>query len=420
MYTWKVDSYFEKKLLIWADKFSYVTFLNPNGWQNSYPQGAFPKMLAVANEALQQSFLAENLPQHSWLFGYLGYDLKNQIEQLESNNPNPQEQPESVCFQPLHLFIWQDENNILIESPLPSEKLWQDIHSNEAYLMKNQKIKISERTDFELYKKNVESIKTYIKEGDVYELNYCIEFYAENISIEPIFTYLALNERTKMPFSSFLKAQEHYVLCASPERFLKKSGKKVVSQPIKGTIRRGKTFEEDENLKYILKNSPKEIAENMMIVDLVRNDLARSAEIGSVQVSELFGIYSFEKLHQMISTVEATISSDTSPQKVIHHAFPMGSMTGAPKIRAMQLIEQHENSKRGIYSGAIGFFSPTGDFDFNVVIRSIFYNAYKNYLSFWVGSAITYDADASQEYQECLLKASAIRDILENPQNIFL
>jgi para-aminobenzoate synthetase component 1 len=154
------------------------------------------------------------------------------------------------------------------------------------------------------------------------------------------------------------------------------------------------------------------MAENLMIVDLVRNDLAKSSKPGSVKVEELFGIYSFKQLHQMISTVSSIKRENVDPVEVIKNAFPMGSMTGAPKIRAMELIEKYETTKRGVYSGASGYFTPEMDFDFNVLIRSIFYNDTANKLSFQVGSAITYDADPEYEYKECLLKAKAIFEIL--------
>jgi para-aminobenzoate synthetase component 1 len=215
-----------------------------------------------------------------------------------------------------------------------------------------------------------------------------------------------------MPFASLFKLHEKYVLCASPERFLKKEGTKIISQPIKGTMKRGKNEAEDEILKYQLRHSEKEIAENMMIVDLVRNDLARTAKTGTVKVEEIFGIYTFPQVHQMISTVTAQIDEKTSIVEVIKNAFPMGSMTGAPKIKAMELIEQYEKTKRNVFSGAIGYMTPNQDFDFNVVIRSIFYDNSQKYLSFQAGSAITYDSVAVKEYEECLLKTKAIREVL--------
>jgi para-aminobenzoate synthetase component I len=189
---------------------------------------------------------------------------------------------------------------------------------------------------------------------------------------------------------------------------LKKEGNRLISQPIKGTIRRGENEAEDQLLRQQLRNDEKELAENMMIVDLVRNDLARSARTGSVKVEEMFGIYAFRQVHQMISTVTAQLKEAIPFTEAIRQAFPMGSMTGAPKIRAMELIDQYEQSRRGLFSGAVGYITPEGDFDFNVVIRSILYNAANHYLSFHVGSAITYDSVPEKEYEECLLKAQAI------------
>jgi para-aminobenzoate synthetase component 1 len=254
----------------------------------------------------------------------------------------------------------------------------------------------------------VEKIKTHIVEGDVYELNYCVEFFNKDTHINPFEVYLSLKAISPTPFGSFLKLNQQYVMCASPERFIKKSADKLFSQPIKGTARRANDEVSDEAIKHKLLHSEKERAENLMIVDLVRNDLAHSSTTGSVEVNELFGIYSFKQVHQMISTVSATISPEVHPVEAIANAFPMGSMTGAPKVKAMELIEQFEITKRGLYSGAIGYLAPNGDFDFNVVIRSIQYNAATNYLNFMVGSAITYDANPEQEYEECLLKAQAM------------
>src|SRR5690606_8474955 len=191
-----------------------------------------------------------------------------------------------------------------------------------------------------------------------------------------------------------------------------KEGHKIISQPIKGTMRRGSNESEDNVLKDQLYHSEKERAENMMIVDLVRNDLARSAIPGSVKVDELFGIYTYPKVHQMVSTVSANAGSDVAFSEIIRNAFPMGSMTGAPKVSAMKLIEQFESSRRGLFSGAAGYITPNGDFDFNVVIRSILYEQKTKKISFQVGSAITYDAVPDQEYQECQLKAEAMRQVL--------
>jgi para-aminobenzoate synthetase component 1 len=243
-------------------------------------------------------------------------------------------------------------------------------------------------------------------------LNLCQEFYAEQVAIEPIGTFLDLNTASPTPFAGFYKWQNQYLLCASPERFLRQQSDTLLSQPIKGTIRRGATTIEDEQLRQQLRHDEKEQAENLMIVDLVRNDLARVALTGSVHVLELFGLYGFRHVWQMISSVQAKRRPDCDLVDVLRAAFPMGSMTGAPKIRAMQLIENYEHSRRGLYSGSLGVIWPSGDFDFNVVIRSLQYNAATGYLSFQVGSAITYDSVPEQEYNECLLKAKALLGVL--------
>ena len=239
-----------------------------------------------------------------------------------------------------------------------------------------------------------------------------MQFFAEDATIEPLPLYLALSQASPTPFSGYLKFNYSYLLCASPERFLKKTGATIVSQPIKGTIKRGKSTEEDEKLRHQLRHDEKELAENMMIVDLVRNDLSRSCATGSVIVEEMFGIYGFRQVWQMISTITGTIKPVNDLEDVLLGAFPMGSMTGAPKISAMQLIEELETTKRGLYSGSFGYITPDQDCDFNVVIRSIQYNAAQKYLSFMVGSAITYDSDPEREYEECLLKAQAMMKVL--------
>jgi len=243
-------------------------------------------------------------------------------------------------------------------------------------------------------------------------MNYCVEFFSGNASIHPATLFQRLCEISPMPFSCYYKNDDQHLMCASPERFLARRGGKIISQPIKGTAKRGRTREEDEQMKIRLRHDAKEQSENVMIVDLVRNDLSRTAARKSVQVEELFGIYTFRQLHHMISTVISEMREGVHWTEIIRHAFPMGSMTGAPKIRAMQLIDAFESTMRGLYSGAVGYVTPDGDFDFNVVIRSILYNSDLDYLSFMVGSAITINSDAAKEYEECLLKAKAMMEVL--------
>ena len=258
----------------------------------------------------------------------------------------------------------------------------------------------------------VEKLQRHISLGDVYEVNYCIEFFAKRLDISPVQLYRKLNEVSPSPFSAFVKYHDKSLICASPERYLKKEGSRLISQPIKGTSPRDADPEVDRaNIEY-LKSSEKERAENVMITDLVRNDLSKVAKQGRVKVEELCGVYSFRQVHQMISTISAEMDERYSWVDAIKATFPMGSMTGAPKVNAMKLIERYEVTKRGLYSGSVGYVTPEGNFDFNVVIRSILYNRKKGYLSFMVGSAITALANPESEYEECLVKASAIMEVL--------
>ncbi len=406
----------------------------------NYPQKPFQTILAIGNYQQDNKNIefTETFEQltlcNEWLFGFLSYDMKNQVENLTSNNADRLVFPEMYFFVPQHLVFFE-ENMIIIHSfDNPKEILAQinnqtnnqivaqysiptpirDINIQEIKFNESQILKPKIYTNFskEYYIDSVEKIKQHIVEGDVYELNFCMEFYVENIAINPYQTYLDLKKVSPMPFSTFFKLKNRYVMCASPERFLKKTEQTLISQPIKGTSKRGNSIEEDEILKHNLRNSEKEIAENMMIVDLVRNDLAITAKTGSIKVSELFGIYTFPQVHQMISTVTAQLDENFSAIDALKNAFPMGSMTGAPKIKAMELIELYEQTKRSLFSGTIGYITPQKDFDFNVIIRSLFYNEIDKYLTFQAGSAITYDSIASQEYEECLLKTKAIREVL--------
>src|SRR5690606_31045772 len=245
-------------------------------------------------------------------------------------------------------------------------------------------------------------------------VNLCQEFYAEDSSIDPLRTFLNLNAISKPPFACYFKYDEYHLLCASPERFMQRKENTLISQPIKGTSKRSQDPVEDARLLEHLKNDPKELSENVMIVDLVRNDLSKIAVKGSVKVEELCKVYSFLQVHQMISTIVAQVPDQTNSIDLIKGTFPMGSMTGAPKYTAMKIIEEQETFKRGLYSGAVGYFDPKGDFDFNVIIRSILYNSKKRYVSFSVGSAITAKSIPENEYEECLVKAKAMRDVLEN------
>ncbi len=407
-----------QKILYWAEKHEYFCYFNPNDHASLH--GAFDHFIAVGRRDSLKSKegslnkLHEKMTQaDDYWVGYFSYDLKNEIERLESQNSATIDAPHLEFFRPETLIFFREED-IEIRAEQHPEAVWKEIASQQKQMKATtQPVKISCSTSKAEYLQKCQRIKNDIVEGEYYEINYCIEFFAENCAIDPIEKYLLLNALSPMPFSGLGKFGDNYIICASPERFLKKDGAVLVSQPIKGTIRRGKDESEDYQLKTLLRNSQKEIAENMMIVDLVRNDLSKSSIPGTVKVEEFFGIYTFRQVHQMISTVTSVAKEGVSNTDIICNAFPMGSMTGAPKIRVMQAIEALENSSRGIYSGALGYFKPGGDFDFNVVIRSIIYNRKSARLSFHVGSAITYDADPENEYEECLLKARSMMKVIE-------
>jgi para-aminobenzoate synthetase component 1 len=413
---------FKSQLLLWSQQFREVVFLDSNDYPSKY--SSFDCVLAVdAFTSLQTDYhnAFDDLKQYQqqskdWLFGYLSYDLKNDTEKLHSNNFDGLHFPDLFFFQPKKLFFLKGNQIEIHYLYLCDDELESDFHDIINYKLqtKNHKpLDIKQRISKESYLSKVRSMLEHIHRGDIYEANFCMEFYAKNATIDPSNIYQKLNSISKPPLATFFKNNQHYLLCASPERYLRKEESKVISQPIKGTAKRFSDSVLDENSKKELSENPKERSENIMIVDLVRNDLSHTATKGSVEVEELCGVYTFKQVHQMISTVISKVESTIPPIEILQTTFPMGSMTGAPKISAMKIIEELEETKRGLYSGAVGYFTPTNDFDFNVVIRSILYNAQNKYLSFSVGSAITAQSIAEQEYEECLLKAKAMFEVLQ-------
>ncbi|WP_272973186.1 anthranilate synthase component I family protein [Croceibacter atlanticus] len=422
-FTLKNTSHFKQQLLQWSQDFNEVVWLDSNLHTQAYSE--YDAILAVDGFTVlktdaQNAF--EDLKTYQsttkdWLFGYLSYDLKNDTELLTSNNFDGLNFPDLYFFQPKKLWLLKD--NILEAHYLAmvDDEIDEDFNTiNTLQLFEevsSNTLKIKLRTSKDDYFKKLNNILEHIHRGDIYEANFCQEFYTSGY-ITPLATYKRLNAISKPPFASFVRLFNNYALCASPERYLKKSKTKVVSQPIKGTSKRSKDKNKDNALKKALENDPKERSENIMIVDLVRNDLSKTASKGSVTVQELCKVYTFEQVHQLISTVTSQVSDSLSPIDVLQSTFPMGSMTGAPKVSAMKIIEEYEDAKRGLYSGAIGYITPNGDFDFNVVIRSILYNAEKAYISYSVGGAITANSIPEKEYEECLIKAKAMREALLN------
>lgn len=408
---------FKQKAMQWAASFDVCCCLDSNQYTDPYTQydcliaaGTQHVLTAKAGNAFEQLRAFYNKHQ-DWLFGLFSYELKNEIETLETKHSDQLDFPELYFFVPQYLIALKEHNVTIIKG---DDSLIERIsNSNFPAFTTQNNLTIESKFDKETYINTVESLQQHIKRGDIYEINFCQEFFATNAHINPLAIYQALNKVSPTPFSGFFKIGEKYILSATPERFLCKRGNRLIAQPIKGTAKRSIDGAEDEQIKQNLKSSTKEQAENVMIVDLVRNDLTKSAVKGTVKVDELFGIYTFPQVHQMISTISCELRPDVHFIDAIKNTFPMGSMTGAPKIKAMSLIDTYEKSKRGAFSGSFGCISPNQDFDFNVIIRSILYNAEQKYLSFQVGGAITYAANAQDEYEECLLKASAILKVLQ-------
>jgi para-aminobenzoate synthetase component 1 len=412
---------FKQQLLFWAQQFREVVFLDSNEYPQKYSN--YDCVLAVdaftsITTDYQNAF--EDLKQYQqttkdWLFGYLTYDLKNDTEALQSRNYDGLEFPDLFFFQPKKLFLLKGNQLEIQYLNMCDDEVEDDFEAilkhSETTIKTNESLLIQQRISKEFYLEKVSKMLNYINNGNIYEANFCMEFYAEG-TINPMTKFQRLNEISKPPFAVYLKNNKQFLLSASPERYLKKEGEKIISQPIKGTSKRFSDTKEDEISKENLALDLKERSENIMITDLVRNDLSRTAQKGSVQVEELCGIYSFLQVHQMISTITSIIDNQNAVIEVLKTTYPMGSMTGAPKISAMKIIEELEETKRGLYSGTVGYFTPNGDFDFNVVIRSILYNQEKQYVSFSVGSAITSLSIPEKEYEECLLKANAMFNVL--------
>lgn len=429
--TFTVDAIenFKESLLSWAQQFDTAIWLDSNNYKQQYT--TFNCALAVEEfTAIKTDFTHafNKLEEYQtttkdYIFGYISYDVKNDVEKLSSKNFDGLDFADLYFFQPQKI-IFIKENTVefqylkMVDDEIESDfkeisNLLFPVQSKNLKTQEND-IKIKLRIHKEEYHQKVNKVLEHIKRGDIYEANFCQEFYAENTTIKPIEVYKHLNEISEPPFASFVKLEQQYALCASPERYIKKEGQKIISQPIKGTAKRLVSKIDDEKIASDLARDVKERAENVMIVDLVRNDLSKTAKKGSVKVEELCKVYPFKQVHQMISTVVSEIEENTHPITILKDTFPMGSMTGAPKVSAMKIIENLEETKRGLYSGAIGYFTPENNFDFNVVIRSILYNQEKKYVSYSVGGAITAKSVPEKEYEECLLKAKAMKYVLLN------
>jgi para-aminobenzoate synthetase component 1 len=416
----------KQQVLNWSARFNTFTFLDnqlypspENNYECLVAAGERARLKTSAGGAFEK-LKTFSLEQEDWLFGHFSFDLKSETENVPSELPDQILFPDLFFFVPeIVLLIFQHEIQIGLFGD-HHQVIWEEIKNASVNAKTNISVPviIQNRMSRDEYLRVVEKLRQHILRGDCYEINYCQEFFVEATNPDPLELFRALTNISPSPFSAYYSADDLFLLCASPERFLKRSGDNILSQPIKGTAARDlENAAHDELLRTALAESEKERAENVMVVDLVRNDLSKICETDTVYVSELFGIYSFPQVHQMISTITGKPRSDMYWTDMVARTFPMGSMTGAPKKRVLELIEQYEKSKRGLFSGALGYVKPNQDFDFNVVIRSLLYNRTHQYLAYFAGSGITFNSDPEKEYEECLLKVAAFERIIKNPSH---
>jgi para-aminobenzoate synthetase component I len=409
----------KEQMLHWINRFSICSFLDNHLYPSTHHKA---ECLAAAGAI--RNFTGKNTlnsidafyaQEQDWLFGHINYEFAE-------NNENNQQDTSLIGFDTIAFFqpetvLRLESNQLFIETIHHSaEKIFNEIVlTNLPEIIKSNAIKIEPSIKRADYIHKIHQLLNHIHRGDCYEINFCQAFIANEVNLDPIQTYINLTNISPNPFSCYYKQNNAHLLCASPERYLQKKDSQLISQPIKGTSKRNlENTAIDEQLKEQLLKSEKERSENVMVVDLVRNDLSKICKEGTVEVEELFGIYSFPQVHQMISTIKGTLKEHTLFSSIIHASFPMGSMTGAPKKRVMDLIKQYELGTRGIFSGAVGYINPDQDFDFNVVIRSILYNSSNKHLCYFVGSGITANSKPAEEYEECLLKAKAMNQVLGN------
>lgn len=409
------------ELLAWAAGFDYVCFLDSCETETDR-YGKYEFILAVADQDAEVCHSWEALREKvepgydRWWFGSLTYEARTSLEpRLKSKNPPRIDFPE-VCFFQAETVFFQRKGSTEIEA-LPSFA---------AYLAEGRslpapvvELKTGLKSDFTQaeYVATVETIRQHIYQGDCYEINLSQNFHAIADIPSPASLWRQLTDVSPTPFAAYAKFGEVHLMGASPERFLQLNGDRLLTQPIKGTAPRAADPVEDGQLLAQLRASHKDQAENVMIVDLSRNDLYRSSVVDGVSVPHLYEVQSFAKVHHLVSSVVAEKDASVSPLQAVAYAFPPGSMTGAPKVRSCELIDDYERHARGMYAGSVGYIAPGGDFDLNVVIRSMVYHAGNGVLTYQTGGAITWDSDPESEYEETLVKARAIEEVLNQSES---
>ncbi len=408
------------QMLNWVNQFGIFLFLDSNDYPDRYGQYDCLLAAGAAREIHSGNDISEGLAvlqayAGDWLFGHISYDCKDLLEpRLSSSHTARHHYPLFYFFCPeIVCIIVRGGQALRIETTgINPESVYRQINECDPVVRAPlPALDFRQRMERVAYTDTIQTLRRHIAEGDCYEVNFCSEGYSPDAIVDPLQVFAHLNHLSPAPFAAYYRLNDRYMICASPERYLQKKGSILRSQPIKGTARRDPDREKDMQIRNALKEDIKECAENIMIADLVRNDLARSCVPGSIQAEELLTIYSYPQVHQMISTISGTIRPDVHFTDAIRYSFPMGSMTGAPKFRVMELIEQYETARRELFSGTVGYITPGQDFDFNVIIRSLFYSAADRYLSYQTGGAITYDSDPEREWEERRLKAWALEKI---------
>ncbi|MBX5438523.1 MAG: anthranilate synthase component I family protein [Thermoflavifilum sp.] len=384
-----------------------------HGWQPApwmLAAGVLHEWKVQPQEAFHQlaSFHARH---HDWLMGHVGYPMSSYLWPDISRKSCLSGFPDIYFFVPEILILVQD-NQVHIGihgSATEAQHIFYEIcHSQIRHPAFQNSLRVFPSLTRTQYLDILHHILQHIRRGDCYEMNFCQLFTAHPTNMLPAETFLQL---PPAPFSLCYRWHDAYLLCASPERYLLKRGSQVIMQPMKGTIARGRDQEEDAQQRFRLQNSPKERAENTIVVDLVRNDLSRTAIPGTVQVTEWMKIYSYPTVHQMVSTIRSEMDNAYQIGDLLATTFPMGSMTGAPKKKVLQLIDAYESWPRGIYSGATGYITPEGDMEMNVVIRSLLYTSPSGELFYHAGSGITCYSHPEAEWEECLLKTQQLSQI---------
>jgi len=351
------------------------------------------------------------IDQGYYLAGYFGYECGYAMAKLGLRHYSSETQPLAwfgVYHQPIMFdhVTGQVTPSMKLDHVRPAEVVANDV---ETYPVRALHFDL----DQQQYRERIERIKEYIRAGDTYQINFTGR-YRFSFEGSPLALYTALKHKQPVPYAAYIRAAEQHILSFSPELFFRIDGQRITTRPMKGTTPRGRTLDEDRQRAEWLHNDAKNRAENIMIVDLLRNDLGRISNIGSVNVPELFTIERYSTLFQMTSTVEAVLEDDVDYYSLFQSLFPCGSVTGAPKLRSMEIIHELEQSPRGVYTGAIGYFAPSSDAVaprravFNVAIRTIVLQ--NGHGEMGVGSGIVYDSVAAEEYAECAVKARFLTD----------